>query len=274
MTVADLGGPLHSLVIAGDMHPIELEMLREFAVDKVYLISFWKTQGSSQEEATYFKEGIKCNIMQSGDSTCNTQSKGYEQWWCQLLKSGRESKKCLIRNPKKRPSIETLLKHPFLRNKTQDKLASSTNSGTCDFSASQLQALISQLSSVRVHSPKSLSAISKAKGLIEQLTKKSGISDTPAELEQAISGSHPASLTVIETAPSVSAAVFPLSQPPMKQARMSARQPLQSVNMVDVQKVQTNLKSGTSASSSGLKHRYEINDKENLGMRESMVNSQ
>ncbi|XP_071952725.1 diphthine methyl ester synthase-like isoform X2 [Antedon mediterranea] len=30
----DLGGPLHSLVIAGDMHPIELEMLREFAVDR------------------------------------------------------------------------------------------------------------------------------------------------------------------------------------------------------------------------------------------------
>ncbi|XP_033116978.1 mitogen-activated protein kinase kinase kinase 5-like isoform X2 [Anneissia japonica] len=182
--------------------------------------------------------------------------------------------KCLIRNPKKRPSIETLLKHPFLRNKTQDKLASSTNSGTCDISASQLQALISQLSSVRVHSPKSLSAISKAKGLIEQLTKKSGISDTPAELEQAISGSHPASLTVIETAPSMSAGVFPLSQPPMKQAKMAARQPLQSVNMVDVQKVQTNLKSGTSASSAGLKQRYEINDKENLGMRESMVNSQ
>ncbi|XP_033116973.1 dual specificity protein kinase Ttk-like isoform X2 [Anneissia japonica] len=182
--------------------------------------------------------------------------------------------KCLIRNPKERPSIETLLKHPFLRNKTQDELASSTNSGMCDFSASQLQALISQLSSVRVHSPKSLSAISKAKGLIEQLTKKSGISDTPAELEQAISGSHPASLPVIETAPSMSAGVFPLSQPPMKQAKMSARQPLQSVNMVDVQKVQTNLKSGTSTSSAGLKHRHEINDKENLGMRESMVNSQ
>ncbi|XP_033109327.1 diphthine methyl ester synthase-like [Anneissia japonica] len=34
MTVADLGGPLHSLVIAGNMHPIELEMLREFSVDR------------------------------------------------------------------------------------------------------------------------------------------------------------------------------------------------------------------------------------------------
>ena len=29
----DLGGPLHSLVIAGHMHPLELEMLRLVAVE-------------------------------------------------------------------------------------------------------------------------------------------------------------------------------------------------------------------------------------------------
>ena len=29
----DLGGPLHSLVIPGDMHPLELDMLRLFALD-------------------------------------------------------------------------------------------------------------------------------------------------------------------------------------------------------------------------------------------------
>ena len=33
MTSVDLGGPLHSLVIAGHMHHMELEMLKVFAVD-------------------------------------------------------------------------------------------------------------------------------------------------------------------------------------------------------------------------------------------------
>ncbi len=33
LTTVDLGGPLHSLVIAGHMHPLELEMLKLYAVD-------------------------------------------------------------------------------------------------------------------------------------------------------------------------------------------------------------------------------------------------
>lgn len=35
MTSVDLGGPLHSLVIPGnDLHPIEKDMLRQFALNK------------------------------------------------------------------------------------------------------------------------------------------------------------------------------------------------------------------------------------------------
>ncbi|XP_006819957.1 diphthine methyl ester synthase-like [Saccoglossus kowalevskii] len=34
MVNTDLGAPLHSLVIAGHMHPLEIDMLRLFAVDK------------------------------------------------------------------------------------------------------------------------------------------------------------------------------------------------------------------------------------------------
>ena len=33
LTSVDLGGPLHSLIIPGDMHPLELDMLRLFALD-------------------------------------------------------------------------------------------------------------------------------------------------------------------------------------------------------------------------------------------------
>ena len=33
LTSVDLGGPLHSLVIAGHMHPMELEMLKLFAIE-------------------------------------------------------------------------------------------------------------------------------------------------------------------------------------------------------------------------------------------------
>ena len=32
LATADMGGPLHSLVMAGHMHPMELEMLKQFAV--------------------------------------------------------------------------------------------------------------------------------------------------------------------------------------------------------------------------------------------------
>ena len=31
MTSADLGGPLHSLVIPGHMHPLEIDMLKLYA---------------------------------------------------------------------------------------------------------------------------------------------------------------------------------------------------------------------------------------------------
>ena len=33
MTSVDLGPPLHSLVIAGNMHPIEMDMLKMFSKD-------------------------------------------------------------------------------------------------------------------------------------------------------------------------------------------------------------------------------------------------
>ena len=33
MASVDLGGPLHSLVIAGHMHPLEMDMLKLFAND-------------------------------------------------------------------------------------------------------------------------------------------------------------------------------------------------------------------------------------------------
>lgn len=33
MSSAELGGPLHSLVVTGTMHPLELEMLKLFSVD-------------------------------------------------------------------------------------------------------------------------------------------------------------------------------------------------------------------------------------------------
>ena len=33
MTSVDLGGPLHSLVIPGHMHPLELDMLKQFALN-------------------------------------------------------------------------------------------------------------------------------------------------------------------------------------------------------------------------------------------------
>ena len=32
LTSVDLGGPLHSLIIPGHMHPLEMDMLRLFAV--------------------------------------------------------------------------------------------------------------------------------------------------------------------------------------------------------------------------------------------------
>ncbi|XP_048351913.1 diphthine methyl ester synthase [Sphaerodactylus townsendi] len=35
MTMADLGGPLHSMIISGILHPLEIEMLKLFAVNKV-----------------------------------------------------------------------------------------------------------------------------------------------------------------------------------------------------------------------------------------------
>ena len=34
MCLVDLGKPLHSLVICGDLHPVEIEMLKLFAEDK------------------------------------------------------------------------------------------------------------------------------------------------------------------------------------------------------------------------------------------------
>ena len=33
LTSVDLGGPLHSLVIPGHMHPLELDMLKQFALN-------------------------------------------------------------------------------------------------------------------------------------------------------------------------------------------------------------------------------------------------
>ncbi len=33
MTTVDIGGPLHSLVIAGYMHPLEIDMLKLFCDD-------------------------------------------------------------------------------------------------------------------------------------------------------------------------------------------------------------------------------------------------
>ncbi|XP_071955984.1 dual specificity protein kinase TTK-like [Antedon mediterranea] len=170
--------------------------------------------------------------------------------------------KCLIRNPKHRPSIDTLLEHPFLVKKTPDEECRSlSDSGTCQLSSNQLQALISQLSSVRVHSPRSMSAISNAKVLIEQLQKGNGLAEVSTEVDQRILGSDPPATPVLEMAP-------PLSQPPTKQARSASRQPLQSVNMVDVYKTQGDMKQGMASS----KHRNESNDKENFAMRESMVN--
>ena len=32
MTTVDIGGPLHSLIIPGHMHPLEKDMLKEFAI--------------------------------------------------------------------------------------------------------------------------------------------------------------------------------------------------------------------------------------------------
>ena len=34
MISVDLGGPLHSLVIPGHMHPLELDMLKQFALNE------------------------------------------------------------------------------------------------------------------------------------------------------------------------------------------------------------------------------------------------
>lgn len=34
MTTAELGGPLHSMIITGILHPLEIEMLKLFAVNK------------------------------------------------------------------------------------------------------------------------------------------------------------------------------------------------------------------------------------------------
>lgn len=34
MCLVDLGKPLHSLIICGDLHPVEIEMLKLFAEDK------------------------------------------------------------------------------------------------------------------------------------------------------------------------------------------------------------------------------------------------
>ena len=33
MTSIDLGGPLHTLIIPGNLHPLETDMLRHFALD-------------------------------------------------------------------------------------------------------------------------------------------------------------------------------------------------------------------------------------------------
>ena len=37
MASVDLGGPLHSLIIAGHMHPLEMDMLKIFANDATVL---------------------------------------------------------------------------------------------------------------------------------------------------------------------------------------------------------------------------------------------
>lgn len=33
MSTVELGGPLHSMIVTGTMHPLELEMLKLFSVD-------------------------------------------------------------------------------------------------------------------------------------------------------------------------------------------------------------------------------------------------
>ncbi|XP_023930258.1 dual specificity protein kinase Ttk-like isoform X2 [Lingula anatina] len=71
-------------------------------------------------------------------------------------------KKCLIRDPKDRPSIEDLLAHPYLR-----KVEENTVPSSCSHTEESLQRVILQLSQANVNSPRSLSAISK--GLLAQL---------------------------------------------------------------------------------------------------------
>lgn len=45
MTSADLGGPLHSLVIPGHMHPLEMDMLKQFCDDQS-LLPLFSSDGS------------------------------------------------------------------------------------------------------------------------------------------------------------------------------------------------------------------------------------
>lgn len=44
LSQTDLGNPLHSLVIAGRMHPLEIDMLREFAVNQTTFNTFSEDQ--------------------------------------------------------------------------------------------------------------------------------------------------------------------------------------------------------------------------------------
>ncbi|XP_006643140.1 diphthine methyl ester synthase isoform X1 [Lepisosteus oculatus] len=47
MALADLGPPLHSLIITGDMHPLEIDMLRLFALDQATFHNLKLTDSST-----------------------------------------------------------------------------------------------------------------------------------------------------------------------------------------------------------------------------------
>jgi diphthine synthase len=50
----DMGGPLHSLIICGDLHDLELEVLKEFLVEgSTYEL---ENRKESEEEETHVEE--------------------------------------------------------------------------------------------------------------------------------------------------------------------------------------------------------------------------
>eukprot|EP00057_Strongylocentrotus_purpuratus_P000822 XP_001184027.2 PREDICTED: dual specificity protein kinase Ttk [Strongylocentrotus purpuratus] len=73
-------------------------------------------------------------------------------------------KKCLTRDVKRRPSIEELLNHPYVK-----KPFPAAEKSTASLTTEHISALVSQLSQSQINSPRSIARL--AQGVVEQISR-------------------------------------------------------------------------------------------------------